>query len=337
MIDLTEISISFLNNSATLFLGTGFSKFLTNGNAPSWSDLLYECAIAIDPQKNLADSLFYIDENKVTKSKEFDLLTCAQIIEVEFKKENKSIRKEIVDIILKKSNKSNINQDNLSKIKDFFACYPRANIVTTNYDDLLEKYVFENNATSFFDGKVIPNQKKDINIYHIHGSIINPNSIILTLEDYYQFQNKDSYLSKKFFTLLHENTTCILGYSLGDFNLNSILNDVKNSRLESFRKNHTIYISRDKLKSNIKKFYEYTYDIKVMDLLEISEFFTLLIDKKSEAQSLISSADKIKSVLDGSAVFKDTYLKLQNSFIEILNRAIILGININDSSFALEN
>ena len=53
LIDLTEIAIALLNNNATLFIGTGFSKFLTDNNVPNWLELLFECAIRIDNTKEL--------------------------------------------------------------------------------------------------------------------------------------------------------------------------------------------------------------------------------------------------------------------------------------------
>jgi len=80
--EILEISTSLAAGSLTLFLGTGFSKYMTNGIAPSWLELLYDCAVRLDDQEVL-NNLFLV-ENRVPKECKVNLTVCAQILEEEF-------------------------------------------------------------------------------------------------------------------------------------------------------------------------------------------------------------------------------------------------------------
>ena len=89
--------------------------------------------------------------------------------------------------------------------------------------------------------------------------------MVITSEDYFKFLNNDSYFSRKLSTVLHENTTVILGYSLGDTNLKAIINDYK-----GFSKSHVVgsnifLISRNAVDQNVKDYYSHCYGIRVLD------------------------------------------------------------------------
>ncbi|WP_294731359.1 SIR2 family protein [uncultured Faecalibaculum sp.] len=102
-----------------------------------------------------------------------------------------------------------------------------SNFITTNYDSFLE---------TFFSGyKVLIGQEDALNdsilqmgnIYKIHGGISNPDSIVLTKEDYDQFDRKAKFLSSKLLTMFVENPVIFIGYSLSDSNIIKILNDIE--------------------------------------------------------------------------------------------------------------
>jgi len=61
MSDYLDIATSLHTNSLTLFVGTGFSKYMTNGNAPNWLELLVECTKVIDNDDKLLNQLFNTD------------------------------------------------------------------------------------------------------------------------------------------------------------------------------------------------------------------------------------------------------------------------------------
>src|SRR5699024_4204935 len=98
-----------------------------------------------------------------------------------------------------------------------------------------------------------------INIYHVHGSIEQPESIVLTIDDYFNFQHKENYFSKKLYTLLQETTVAVIGYSRSDFNLNKVFNEVRNTRTESLRKTDIYYITRTSIDQILKRYYFTSY------------------------------------------------------------------------------
>jgi hypothetical protein len=79
-------------------------------------------------------------------------------------------------------------------------------------------------------------------IYKIHGCASEPNSLILTSEDYALFRKKNPYLSSKLLTIFIEHPIIFLGYSLTDPHILEILEEI----VECFPAN-----KMDALKENI--------------------------------------------------------------------------------------
>lgn len=63
-------------------------------------------------------------------------------------------------------------------------------------------------------------------IYQIHGSVADPSSLVLTHSDYERFMKKRRYISSKMMTYFAEYPVFILGYGLGDANVNAIISDL---------------------------------------------------------------------------------------------------------------
>lgn len=112
-------------------------------------------------------------------------------------------------------------QDELASLAEI---KPHA-IITTNYDYFLE---------AIFDGyEPITGQtilKYNTNsfgeIFHIHGDVSSPNSIVVTKSDYDEWAEKKKYVSAKLLTYFAEHPVFILGYGLGDPNVKSIMRDI---------------------------------------------------------------------------------------------------------------
>lgn len=99
-------------------------------------------------------------------------------------------------------------------------------IITTNYDSLCEElfpsyesYVGERNL--LFSEPSFAQE-----IYEIHGSAREPDSMVLTDADYAEFSNHRKYLAAKLLTIFVEYPVIFLGYSIQDENVKSILADV---------------------------------------------------------------------------------------------------------------
>lgn len=60
----------------------------------------------------------------------------------------------------------------------------------------------------------------------IHGSSKEPESIIITNEDYVEFYKRKKYISAKLLTYFVEHPLFFIGYSINDENIKAILSDI---------------------------------------------------------------------------------------------------------------
>ncbi|KGN95231.1 SIR2 family protein [Porphyromonas gulae] len=281
MSEYFDIAAALYTGNLTFFVGTGFSKELTGGKAPSWSNLLDLCYNEIKNNRSQTDK----SELDGFYGKKIDPLIYAEFLEVELKKEGRLLRDIIKQIISDRTSNKELDADAVKCIKDFFSSKPGVNFITTNYDTLLSDHIFPQENSAFVEGQVFTRKKSKYNIYHVHGCITNPETIVVTNQDYYSFQNKRGYLSRKLYTLFQETTVVILGYSLGDFNLNTILNEVHKSRKKTFRYADIYFVSRDKVPDVIANLYSEMYGIHVISETSIREFFSSLDNRYEDAKS----------------------------------------------------
>jgi len=131
--------------------------------------------------------------------------------------------------------------------------------------------------------------------------------------------------------VLHENTVVILGYSLGDANLKSIISDYK-----GFSKNHVIgsnifLVSRSKVDQPVKDYYAHCYGIRVIDETECHDFFKKLNSEIPNAEKCAeSSVANIKKVVFNNHQFTKGFLSIENAFYEIVSSIAAVGVSIND-------
>lgn len=98
-------------------------------------------------------------------------------------------------------------------------------IITTNYDMFLER-VFEGYEPVSGQTILRYNTNSFGEIFHIHGDVSKPSSIVLTRTDYDEWSEKKKYVSAKLLTYFAEHPVFIMGYGLGDPNVKSILRDI---------------------------------------------------------------------------------------------------------------
>lgn len=120
---------------------------------------------------------------------------------------------------------SDIRDSNLEKELSAFAEIKPHAIITTNYDLFLEQ-VFQGYEPISGQTILRYNTNSFGEIFHIHGDISNPTSIVLTRADYDEWVEKKKYVSAKLLTYFAEHPVFIMGYGLGDPNVKSILRDI---------------------------------------------------------------------------------------------------------------
>jgi hypothetical protein len=123
-------------------------------------------------------------------------------------------------------------QNEIEKLRDI---QPHA-IITTNYDEFLEVIFNQDDDDEFEEDKykvivgeqILKAQQNSVGeILKIHGSSSSPESLIVTSEDYEEFNNRKRYLSSKMLTYFAEHPLLIVGYSASDSNVRRILSWMK--------------------------------------------------------------------------------------------------------------
>lgn len=110
-----------------------------------------------------------------------------------------------------------------SRIKSLLKTINPIGIITTNYDTVLESILEIDGKLVEKDDLFIPRNHNQIPIWHIHGSIQAPESIVITQEDYQLFLRPENYAQRKISMLLREYTTLFIGYSLSDANIKTAI------------------------------------------------------------------------------------------------------------------
>lgn len=313
-----EIAYAAASGRLCLFTGTGFSKAVTDQSAPSWKALLIDSCTPLPNADAIREALF---PDKAPLP--LPLEEAAQVIDIELRRHGLTLHDEVAQLIhqLKLAGDNAVISSFLEKTGP--------TILTTNYDKLAEDLAIGAGSQSIAPGLPIPRSTAPVTVFHVHGSIDVPHEMVVTSNDYFRFLNIESYFSRKLSTLLHENTVVILGYSLSDTNLKTILADYK-----AFTKNHSvsgsiILVARNTVPQLIKDYYAFSFGIRVIDSMEIHAFFQSVTDAlPAAANSVESSKVSIRKVLYEGYTYEDSYLKLRVSFYEIVSAISAIGVSL---------
>lgn len=314
-----EIAYAAESDRLCFFTGTGFSKAVSDNTAPSWQGLLEDLCEHVSNGVELKKSLFP-DNKKPTLTLE----EAAQVIAIELQKNGKDIHAEVANQI-KKIKPSTINNQEIVK----FLQNRSLRVVTTNYDKLFEQLCEKSTVQSLAPGLPIPRSKANVKVYHIHGSTDAPDGMVITSQDYFQFLHAESYFSRKLSTILHENTIVILGYSLGDTNLKSIINDYKIFTNNNAVLSSLIFVSRSEVTQPVKDYYSHCFGIRVIDNLETHDFFKLLNEEIPNVKGKCdTSLNNLKKVIYKGHTFTKDYIKIESSFFEIISSISAAGLTL---------
>lgn len=253
-----EQRISSFQQLPYLFVGTGFS--MRYSHAPSWNTLLFEIWKITNPTKKERDF------DKLTQKIKMDIMSrepeldieeqkyyvnpiLASVIEREFNDRYYSEdgfdatvfsddeNDEIIDkslnpfkyLVARQTSQMTIDET-LPDFKELTFLIQNQNkfagVITTNYDELLEKIFKDFSVLVGQDSLLVANSLNIFEIFKIHGCCSKPDSIILTEKDYINFDKKLKYLSAKLLTIFVEHPIIFVGYGLGDVNIRKIFSEI---------------------------------------------------------------------------------------------------------------
>jgi hypothetical protein len=220
--------IDQLGISPVFFIGSGLSRRYFD--APDWEGLLRQIRTDWDRKFD-----YYLQA--CTENGEYRLEKLAELLsEMYFEKlededlepnKNKDyyFKKRIVQILNDYLGQHLDEFQSNHEIQSLCKTSPSA-IITTNYDDFLERMFPEFDVLVGQQSLLSTNIGAVGEIYKIHGCVSDPNSIVITQTDYRNFEDKEIYLNAKLLTLFLEYPIIFLGYSLIDKNVKSILTSI---------------------------------------------------------------------------------------------------------------
>ncbi|MFC3943993.1 hypothetical protein CCU68_12095 [Pseudomonas gingeri NCPPB 3146 = LMG 5327] len=122
-------------------------------------------------------------------------------------------------------------------------------IITTNWDLFLEELFPDYKVFIGQNELLFSNPQEICEIYKIHGCATEPQSLVLTSDDYTTFNERNAYLAAKLITVFVEHPVIFLGYSLSDPNITGLLRAISlcigEDQIEQLRSN-LIFVQRPK-------------------------------------------------------------------------------------------
>ena len=256
--------ISQYRNHPILFVGTGISlRYLKSSY--TWDNLLSKVAFELTGNPE-----YYFDiKSQCHINGKFDYLKVASIIEekfnVDLQKDRNGKFKRINDIfyesmakeinisrfkiyIAELFSKLEFREDKAEELKTLKKIRKNiGSVITTNYDGLIEE-IFE--FTKLIGNNILLSNPYG-SVYKIHGCFENPDKIIITENDYKEFDNKYELIRAQLLSLFIHNPIIFLGYSVGDDNIKQILRTIfsyvePNSELAGKIKNNFLLVEYGK-------------------------------------------------------------------------------------------
>lgn len=293
------------NRIPMLFVGSGLSKRYIEGY-PTWDELIEyiaECAdvtngqlLAIKQNIKASNPNFTISQVNAEIGSALSQILRDKLISGELKLEslfkeeeiNKIrdfnisfekmlIKKRLENYVLKTGKKYTNELEQLKKLEANIGV-----VITTNYDEFLEKEVFTNFEAFVEQSQYYMADTTGIGeIYKIHGGISNPNSMIFNSFDYQNFNDNLRVIAAKILNLALDYPIVFIGYSLEDDNvlniINTLISSLNQDQLNTLSRN-LIYVSWKPFMNEIK---EYPKDIKYkgktlsMTCVETDNFFVV--------------------------------------------------------------
>jgi hypothetical protein len=241
------------NEYPIIFIGSGISKRYLN-NFPGWEELLESYWIQMGKTLNFYSYLSTIS-NEIREQypdiseNRLNYLTnirAAQTIETDFNQLYFQEKITVPNLNVKEAYQQKLspfkksisekfsNYDLVAGITDeielFKVLIRKAQIiVTTNYDTFIEDmYSDDHNGrlTTYVGHKGFFDQSEGwAELFKIHGSIVEPNSIVITEGDYALYDKNAILISAKLIAALVNSPIIFLGYSLTDINVQNLISD----------------------------------------------------------------------------------------------------------------
>nr|WP_302475537.1 SIR2 family protein [Shouchella rhizosphaerae] len=279
-----------------MFIGAGFSKAVIGNDfqpALGWFELIKETSEKFEIEVPNDDELVGVSLPELATS------ICKRLAikrSIDYFEAKRLFKKEICNL-------SNWlpSEKRTIEFREIFNIFNPSWIVTTNYDLVLET-ILTGKSKSLSPMNYLSAPKNIIPIYHLHGTRLDPESIIITQEDYIPLFRPNEYRQAKLAMTIRESTTLILGYGLGDVNVLSAVDWSKNIYTEE---NEYPYEIVQALWTSTPKDEAYRDEngniiIEISDLIQfLNDLIVYIVKKQKEYDSKLSQLNELIGSLEG--------------------------------------
>jgi hypothetical protein len=99
-------------------------------------------------------------------------------------------------------------------------------VITTNFDSFVEQ-IFPSFPVYIGQDELLLSDAQFIaEVYKIHGSATQPQTLVVTAQDYEHFRQRNAYLAAKLLTIFAEHPVIFVGYSINDDYVGEILDEI---------------------------------------------------------------------------------------------------------------
>jgi len=232
---IDAIARSSLSGNLGLFVVTGFSIAATDGDAPTFLELLTKLVEQLGlPSDIRTGEQYHFRSFPQIASALLREYADAYVVEQRAESEHYEYSYSAVDESNSRDDAASIFREKIAQICNLVPIdYYQAGlsdglkgvrpswVITTNYDLILEHLLSD--ATTVLPNQPLVPNTDNVPIYHLHGHHLEPSSIKITEEDYIWLLAPLDYQKMKLPLLLLESTTLMLGYALGDINVRAAM------------------------------------------------------------------------------------------------------------------
>ncbi|GFZ53904.1 hypothetical protein ENTKAS01_14280 [Enterobacter sp. AS-1] len=341
--------VGHYKNHPVLFIGTGFSlrylqnsfgwnellEFISNeltGNEEFYYDLKAESMEDGEYSYDLLATRLEIEFNKCLATDRNGKFEAINDIFYKNMKEGKKLSRfkiyitEILNGLLIRPEKSNEIDALIRARKNI------GSVITTNYDRLCEK-VFEFNPLI---GNDILLSNPYGSVYKIHGCVTDSDNIIITRDDYNNFNNKYELIRAQLLSIFIHNPIIFIGYSISDSNIKSLLKtifsyvNVNTELAKKIRDNFLLveYAPGD----HTTEITEHDIDIESMATIRINKIktdnYTAIYDALSKLVLPVSAMDirKVQKVWNTIKSGGEIKVNITENIDELKNEDMVLAV-----------
>lgn len=245
------------SGEVVFFIGAGFSIESMNSKGdspPNWKNLL----IALSNEILVSEE----DKNEFNDFLKDDYLEAAEFIKMKAQQCRKmdSFNKRIETLV------DGPRKDKFegSRWHDVLMAIDPKIIVTTNYDRIIERFSKDGYVSVTYNSKSLASKirTKEPVAIKIHGSLdVNDSNLVLTRSDYKEARDCGQHVFSVVKSLLLTRRALFLGYSVGDPDIQLILENTRSS--EKYETHHVMLT--DKMTPFKKELFADLYGIKVIE------------------------------------------------------------------------